>query len=500
MIVADRWLPGDTGRGIDAMTAIWAQEEVAHAELGDLRLNARFQLLLSDLGARPNLSIPAACQSRNEMEAAYRFFDNPKVTFDKILQPHRDQTVQRLESHAVVLLPQDTTEIDLTRPEQQVAGVGTLDGSRQGVLLHELHAFTTTGIPLGTVAAEIVNRTDGVSHAPAAEKARDRKHTPIEDKESMRWLTGLRAARDVAQRVPNVQCVCIGDSEADIYELLAEPRGEHPVELLIRACQDRALQTDEALETETGQHLRERVLATPVLYEVELLVRGRSAKTPVEDRARRQSRQTRQTQVEVRTATVALRPPWRHDRVLPPITVNVVLVREPNPPTGEPPVEWILLTTLPIDTLDQVRTIVAYYCVRWQIEILFRTLKSGCRIEQRRFEQVERMLPALGLYLIVSWRTMFVCHMGRSAPDLDCETLFEPSEWKAVWMAVHHQDPPAERPRLNVMVRLIASLGGYVARTNTEPGPQTVWIGLQRMYDLAWAWDSFGPGAKRSST
>ena len=186
------------------------------------------------------------------------------------------------------------------------------------------------------------------------------------------------------------------------------------------------------------------------------------------------------------------------DRQLPPVTVNVVLVREPNPPAGEAPVEWILVTTLPIDTPEQVRTIVAYYCVRWCIEVLFRTLKSGCRIERRRFEHIDRVLPCLGLYLIVAWRTLFVCRMGRSCPDMDCEALFEPSEWKAVWVAVHHQKPPKKAPRLSELVHLIASLGGYVERPQSEPGTQTLWIGLQRMYDLAWAWDSFGPGAKIS--
>jgi Transposase DDE domain len=131
---------------------------------------------------------------------------------------------------------------------------------------------------------------------------------------------------------------------------------------------------------------------------------------------------------------VTLRPPPRPDRKLPPVTVNVVLVREPNPPADEVRVEWILVTTLPIDTLDQVRTVVEYYCIRWSIEVLFRTLKSGCRIEHRRFEHIDRVLPALALYLIVAWRTLFVCRLGRCCPDIDCEAIFEPSEWKAVWM------------------------------------------------------------------
>jgi len=428
------------------------------------------------------------------MVAAYRFFDNDKVTFDKVLHPHIERTRQRLAAHKVVLLVQDSSEIDLTRPEMEVTGVGELDGVRRGFVLHEMQAFTSEGTPLGTVWAEIINRTDGVSHASAAEKSHQRKHTPIEEKETMRWLTGLRQARMVAEQVPAVQCVCMADSEADIYELFAEPRGTPSVHWLIRACQDRALGTD------AGPHLREQVLSTPVLYEVKLGVRGRKAKTTAEDRSRRQNRDSRQATVEVRATTVTLRPPWRCDRQLPAITVNVVLVREPNPPAGEPPVEWMLVTTLPIDTLEHVRTIVEYYCVRWSIEILFRTLKQGCRIEQRRLEDVERVLPCLGLYLIVAWRTLFVCRMGRECPDVDCEAIFEPSEWKAVWTAVHQKKPPKKIPTLAKMVHLIASLGGYVDRPKTDPGTQTLWIGLQRMYDLAWAWDTFGPGAKASGS
>lgn len=471
------------------MIAPWAKEELETADFGDERLDARAEMLLSALGSRPNLSIPAACGGRAEMKAAYRFFDNHKVTFAKVIEPHVIRTKERMAEHQIVLLVQDTTETDLTRPEQPVKGAGALDGPRQGFLLHEMQAFTCDGIPLGTVWAEVLNRTEGVSHAPAAEKRQKRKYTPIEEKESLRWLSGLREARNVAQQLPETQCVCVGDSEADIYELFAEARGEPPVHWLIRACQDRAV------ETGSSKCLRDQMLETPLLYQVDLRIRGRRAKTAAEDRSRRQNRESRQAHVEARAATVTLRPPWRPDRKLPPVTVNVVLVREPNPPPGEPPVEWMLVTTLSIDTPEQVRTVVEYYCVRWCIELLFRTLKSGCRIEHRRFEDIDRVLPCVALYLIVAWRTLFVCRMGRSCPDMDCQALFEPSEWKAVWMAVQHKKPPKQAPRLNEMVHLIASLGGYVERPDSEPGTQTLWIGLQRMYDLAWAWDSFGPEA-----
>jgi hypothetical protein len=488
------------------MISKWALEEGASVDLGDRRLDGRMAVVLSALGNHPNLSIPAACGGHGEMQAAYRFFDNDKVTFDKVLAPHAVRTRERMRAQGVVLLAQDTTEIELLR--QEVKGVGELDGFRKGVLLHLLHAFTPDGTPLGTVAAEVLNRPE-VSHDPRSHKQRRRKHQPIEEKESLRWLTALRQARQIALELPEVQCVCMADSEADIYEWFAEPRGgsetasgtraeDSPrVDWLIRACQDRAL----AAEPDAGnRYLRDAVRATEALYRVEILIRGREAKTQVEDRARRQTRQSRGAEVEVRARTLALRPPWRVDRKLPGVTVNVVMISEPNAPPGELAVEWILITTLPIETRAQVRQVVEYYCVRWNIEILFRTLKSGCRVERRRFEDVERVLPCLALYLIVAWRTLFVCRMGRDCPDADCESIFEPSEWKAVWAAVRRKKPPKKRPRLAEMVHLIAGLGGYIERPSSEPGPQSLWIGLQRMYDLAAAWDAFGPDSRLSTS
>jgi len=175
-------------------------------------------------------------------------------------------------------------------------------------------------------------------------------------------------------------------------------------------------------------------------------------------------------------------------------------VSEPNPPQGENPIEWILLTTLPISSVDDVRCVIQYYTVRWMIEIFFRTLKSGCRIEERQFETIERMLACTAVYIIVGWRTLYVCRMGRSCPDVDCDLIFDPSEWKSVWSVTHPREPlPPNPPKLGEMVRLIASLGGYVIRPNRKdpPGVETIWKGLQRTQDFAQAWDLFGPDATK---
>ena len=478
------------------MVSTWAAEEMASVTLGDERLDDRAAAVLSAMGNRPNLSIPAACSGHAEMTATYHFFDNKKVTFEKVMEPHAQRTRQRMDQQKIVLLVQDTTEIDLTRPQQKVKGVGELDGSRKGLLLHWMHAFTTDGTPLGTAWADVIKRPI-VSHASHAAKRDKARRTPIEEKESMRWLEGIRQSRTIAASLSQAQCICVGDSESDIYECILEPRaaveGGPPVhDWVIRACHDRALFDD----PDEFRLMREKVVATPVLYTAQVKVRQRKAMTSVEKRVRRKFRSTREAQVEVRAATITLCAPRRDGLKLPAVTVNMVLVYEPQPPKGAEPIVWMLLTTLPIDRPEQVRLVVQYYCLRWNIEILFRTLKLGCRLEQRRFEDVKRILPCMAIYLIAAWRTLLTCRLGRECPDVDCEVLFEPSEWKAVWCAVKQTKPPRKKPTLSEIVYLVAQLGGYVRRPSSKPGVQTIWVGMQRVYDLALAWDTFGPEAK----
>ena len=488
------------------MIAPWVQEEMQHTDLQDKRLNRRLEQILSNLGDRPTLSIPAACGGHKEMTAAYRFFNNQKASWDGILASHRESTIRRARNQKKIALVADTTEVDLTRPTQQVADVGPLDSTaRFGLHLHAMEAFTLEGLALGEVWSQVWARGKESLKIPQEFKRKKRKTSPIEKKESFRWLEGLQQGRAFAQLCPDTQCVYVADSEADIFELFVEPRGEiNPVHWVIRFCQDRAtLPTSQESEEEEGvapgRLIREQVLVTKVLFTKEISVRGRKAKVSCEDRRRRQPRHDRKAVVEVRATTLRLRPPWRSDRKLAEVSVNVVMVSEVNPPADDVAVEWVLLTTLPIETVEQVQEVIQFYVVRWMGEILFRTLKSGCRVEQRRLETKERMVAALAVYLIVAWRTLYVCHLGRNCPEMSCEAVFEPSEWKSVWITVEGKRPPKKPPGLANMVRLIAQLGGYVNRPNRKdpPGPQTVWIGLQRMHDLAWAWDVFGPGANK---
>jgi hypothetical protein len=486
------------------MLAPWVSDEMKDVELEDKRLNRRLSEILDALAAHPQASIPSAVNGGEaETTAAYRFFDNHRVDFEDILHPHIEASLRRFAEHSVVILAQDTSEIDLTRPEQQVAGAGTLDGhARHGVLLHPLMGFTPDGTPLGTVYAEAWSRDesrDNTEPRSTAQKQYDRKHAPIEEKESLRWLDSHRQAIRIADQITETQFISVADSEADIYEVIDEAMQHSNLGWIVRACQHRATLGED--DCKQSMQPRDVVMEEPVLFRQQITVRGRTAKVKIDKRSRKQPREPRTAEVEVRAATVKLRAPWRSGRKLSHQEVNVVLVREVNPPGDDVPVEWVLYTNLPITNAEEVRQVIQYYCVRWMIEIFFRTLKSGCRVESRRFEEVNRFYRCLAVYMIVAWRTLYVCRLGREMPDVSCEAVFDIDEWQSIWRVVKDEPPPEEPPRLQQMVRMVAQLGGYINRArDDEPGPQSIAVGLHRLNDIVRCWRLFGPNANKDPT
>ena len=469
----------------------WVVTETRAADFGDQRLNRRFELLLDRLSDKPSLSIPATCSGWAETAAAYRFFDNPRVSADRVLQPHHDATLERIRREEVVLIPQDTTELDLTRNREKIGG--PLNGeSRWGLFAHPQLAMTPDRLPLGVVGATIWGRDAAAFAKSAADKRRERKAKPIEAKESGRWLEGYRRACRVAEQAPDTTVVSISDSEGDIYEcfVAGAPREGRRAEWVVRACQDRAL-------AEGTGGLRQRLLCTRAMGTLSIRVSPRNASTG-DGRKRKQARSGRQATVSVRAVAVTLRPPHRPGVKLPAVTVSAILVLEEHPPQGEEPIEWLLLTSLPIGTFAAVQTVIDYYCCRWEIEVYFRVLKGGCRVEELQLETTERLEACLAVYLIVAWRVLYVLMLGRECPQLRCDGVLSEAEWKSVYQVVTNRQPPGEPPSLGEMVPLIAELGGYLGRKHDgPPGPKAIWIGLQRMRDFALAWTLFRPTPAR---
>jgi hypothetical protein len=458
----------------------WINDEFASLDLNDLRLDKRARRILERFASKPSLSIPAACNGNEaEREATYRFFANDKVDDYEILRAHRDATIQRMAAHPVVLIAQDTTEFDFTRPNEVVDGAGPLTYETQiGFHTHALVAFTPARLCLGTIDADTWGRDPGEFG-----KRKDKRTKPIQQKESFRWVQGYQRACEVAEQQPNTTVVSIGDAESDIYEcfsaaLSAEPKRK--ADWIIRACQfDRILAANEEHHqlVEALQH--RRALGT---FTMEITAKkGRAA---------------RRAKMEVRAAKVTLKPPQRpaEQLRLPQVTLNVVWVREVNPPANEEPVEWMLLTSLPVETFAQACLVADYYAVRWQIEIYFKVLKSGCQVEKLQLETADRIKPCLAMYQIVAWRVLYATMLGRACPELSCEVIFSSAEWKAVWTVQKQEPLPPQAPSLGVILKLVGELGGHTGQPWDGPlGPKRMWIGLQRTTDFGHAWRLFGP-------
>ena len=470
----------------------WIAMETNDADFGDERLDARYRMVLDQLSDKPSLSIPAACGGNAETQAAYRFFANEKATPAKVLQPHRNATMERVRAEAVVIAAQDTTEVNLTRKEEKVGGPLN-DDQHWGLYDHPLLVMTPERVPLGIVYAKMWSRDPAEFVKSSQERRQERRKKPFEEKESHRWLEGYEAACQVAAEAPNTKVVCVSDSEGDIYEcILAGAAGEgRRAEWIVRGCQDRSL-------LEEDKNLLQLLACRAPLGTMTVWVSQREATTG-DDRKRRQPRESRTADVTVRSVRTLLNPPDRPGKKLPPVYVNAILVREENPPAGEEPIEWLLLTSLPIETFEACCTAVGYYCCRWEIEVYFRVLKSGCKIEELQFEHADRMQVCLAMYMIVAWRVLYVLMLGRKCPELSCEAVFEEAEWKAVYVIAKRTPAPKKPPTLGAMIPMIAGMGGYLGRKGDgPPGPQTMWIGMQRMRDFATAWTAFGPApAKR---
>ena len=164
------------------------------------------------------------------------------------------------------------------------------------------------------------------------------------------------------------------------------------------------------------------------------------------------------------------------------VETNVVIATEIDPPSGQSPVEWILLTNITIEDATDSYEIVKWYLCRWQIEVYFRVLKSGCKIEKLQLETGKRFDVCLTLYMIIAWRILYLTMLAREYPDASCDTIFIEDEWKIAYMMIYRKKPPDKPVTVATMLNLIAQLGGFLNRKNDgEPGPTAIWIGLQRL-------------------
>jgi hypothetical protein len=415
--------------------------------LGDKRREKRLTKLVSDLSSDMSSSIVQCCDGWAETKAGYRLLSNEAVTWTGILEPHRAKTVERMSSFGRVLCIQDTTELDFTgHPSMQ--GMGRLNHEyRHGMYCHPTLAVSETSIVLGVLDTWMWARQ------PVGE-------TDI--RESIRWTEGYQRVAELKGELSETELVYVADREADIRELMTEAHHQnYAAHWLIRAKHNRV----------TGDgRLWERLNAAVALGTIEFTL------------PRTATRQTRQVELTLRVERVTL----PKTPQAPELSVTAILATEVNPPDGESAIEWRLLTDEKVTTLTEAAARVAWYRQRWMIEVFFRTLKTGCKVEELQLNTKDRLEKALVIYMIIAWRVLLLMTTGRELPDLSCEVIFDREEWQAAWIVSKKTPLPLTPPPLGEMLLIVARFGGFLARKHDgHPGAEALWRGLQRISDFA---------------
>jgi hypothetical protein len=427
----------------------WAEEEFKGIDLGDKRLDKRAVLLAERLAEKPTASIPGACGGWAETQAAYRFLAQEEMDWRDILAPHWACAQARLREHAVVLCLQDTTDLDFNG--QAISGLGPLTYEAQrGLYLHPTYAVTLAREPLGVLDAWMWAR-----------EPKDANGERGGVKESIRWREGYERVAELAADLPSTRLVYVADREADIAALLARARDlGQPADWLIRSQHNRALPA--------GGKLWASVTAGAPLGEVRFTLPARHGQ-----KAREVRQQVWAKRMELSDG--------QRGRVM----ATCIVAREVDAPAGVKPLEWRLLTNREAATFEAAAELIDWYRARWEMERFFDILKNGCRVEALQLSTLERLERALALFMVVAWRIARLMRLGRTCPDLDAALVFEREEWEAAFI-LNKKPVPKTPPRLNDVVRLVARLGGFLARKGDgEPGAKTLWQGLQRVMDFA---------------
>lgn len=465
-------------------SGFWCAEEFSSADFGDTRLKVRFIKTAEQLARQPERPINQACTDWADTKAAYRLFANEKVQAPEISASHQQKTLERMQGQPLVLAVQDTTYFNYTGHEKTL-GLGHIGTSRsahlQGLIMHSVYTLTPDGVPLGLLHQNVWAR----KQEPKKGQKRSRD-IPLEQKESYAWVDALETSLAFVEDKSKI--LTVADRGADIYEFMAYA-AQLGAPFLIRAAKDRAVLSPDSDEGDEFFYLWDHLSQQPIAGQMSVEVPARSPKEPA-----------RTARVSIRFAEqVQLRRPRNirlsQSRIELPllIPINVIFVQEMGSSQGIPPLEWMLLCTLPVQTLEQAIEKINWYKLRWRIEIWHKILKSGCQVEKCRLESADRLTKYLALFSVIAWRLHWLTHANRQTPELPCTHALSDSEWKALYCKIHKsRELPKSPPTLRQATRWIAQLGGFLGRKHDgEPGVITLWRGWQRLMDITDAFDLF---------
>lgn len=446
-------------------TGKWAAATFGAADLGDPRRTDRLIGVASALASNPSASLPQALETWGETLGAYRFLNNPAISYEDILTPHWVQTSQAATQCPRTLLLADTTELDFST-HKALQGLAPIGNSTEniGFSVHTVLAMNPqTQELLGCITQEPFLR----KLVPKGEtKAQQRKR----ERESQVWE---RSVQQIGRVPQNQQWVYVGDSGSDIFTFWQQCQ-ERGYDFVLRVAQDRVIEIppDEAPEEVTENHLKTLARALPAVAAHFLSIPAHH------------HHPKREAFLQMSFQKVLVQPPLHgvclHKTAL---VAWVVRVWETHPPDGQEPLEWILLSTLPILFPADAWEVVKWYGWRWILEDFHKALKTGCRMEDHCLQTVEAQCKLLAILTPIALRLLQI----RQAAQQDTEIPVTDVVCKEVVQVVTLlQKRPREIVTAKHLWHAIARLGGYLDRTGDgPPGWQSLWRGWMRvMYVL----------------
>ena len=469
----------------------WAEEEFEKVDLGDKRLNQRLVKLCDSFSEAPESPMNQACQDWSETKSAYRFFRNETVDAGQIMAAHRDKTAIRAANHKTILAIQDTSYLIYTNHPKK-KGLGEISMKKgknieniysRGLVMHTCFAITTQGTPLGLLNQKIFAREPRPEHERRS-KGGNQDRIAVEQKESYRWIEALEATREIAGET---QIVTVCDRECDFYDFF-KAANKNGSTVLVRASQNRIINRKSRYSEKEIEKLWDHLASQRGIgsYEVEVSAVTKSKHS--------QGRIARTALMEIKIADFKMNPPRNHPKhgkeALEDLHLYAVHALEKNPPEGEEPVEWMLITNQPVENLDAAIEQVRWYSLRWRIEMFFKVLKSGFRVEACRLGTADRLIRYLMLMSIVAWRLFMITLIARTNPSEPCSQFLSKVEWTVLTIKSSRATAaPTLAPTIADAVILIAKLGGYLARKcDGPPGTLALWRGWKRLTDLTEGW------------
>lgn len=454
--------------------ALGIADEFAAAKLGDVRLAKRLVRIAERLAVNPALPFPRAMATDADLEGYYRFLRNPEITFEAVLEPHVRATVQRFSSHAEVAVVHDSSDFRYGGSRE---GLGRLKKSGHGFVGHFSMGVSTdeTHDPLGILAVESWVRTQTTTTRLLKSKKISFKESLTMPKEQERWFRGVQACETAVDGASSL--IHVMDSEADDYKLMAELVKNELRWIIRQYIADRNL-----ANVLPGQHTKDLIAKRPVVAKRKVILSKRRKGPGTGDRNRNRERSEREATLAIRAGQLQFKSPkYLLPEHPPELTVNVVMVSEMRPPKGEEPVDWMLLTTEPIDTEEEVLKIVDLYRARWRVEELFKALKTGCAIEKRQLESFDTLLTALAIFIPMAWHLLRLRAVAHDEPTAPPEAVLTPIQIEVLRRAA--KDPLPKKLTAQAALTAVARLGGHL-RSNGPPGWQVIGRGYQDLLML----------------